>query len=197
MVLTVFQLPWQNFILPNKEYSTPYPLGSQPWLHFGITWGMLEDIYIWILAPEILILSGVMAWASGNFRVQIIRMCGQRWESGLRALSMFWFKHCLGLKDDCTHSHPTSLPVHVVAITLKARHLVLDFIVYFEYQDWMGFHLIVCPIQVYLLNPFSHFVLVNVYTDCVCECGVCVLCVKYGAVHTKRLQCGEFCSGIF
>lgn len=35
-----------NFILPNKEYSTPYPLGSQPWLHFGITGGVLEGIYL-------------------------------------------------------------------------------------------------------------------------------------------------------
>lgn len=45
MVLTVFQLPLQNFIiLPTKQYGTPYPLGSQPWLHFGIICGVLENI---------------------------------------------------------------------------------------------------------------------------------------------------------
>lgn len=63
----------------------------------------------------------------------------------------------------------------------------------------MGFSFTICPIQIYLLNPFVSFHLVNVYVvnaNHVCDCGVCVLCMRKGAIHAKRFQSGIFCPGI-
>lgn len=166
--------------VPTTELHSPrytvWFLSPQPWLHLGVSWATSEN-------------TSAKSWLQSCW----FHLSGI-WPEHQKLLKFRWLRcvaevgnHCTGcglteilseLQGGCTipptppHSQSTA-----VAITLKARWAV-DLLLCSEYQDRMGFSLTICPVQIYLWTSLFHFILVNVYTNCICECGVCVLCKR-------------------
>lgn len=144
---------------------------------------MIENANAWILSPEILVYLGLWLEHQEILKVRWFKCVAKVGKQGTRHILI----HTLsGLERWLYPFPPTSLPIHVVAITLKARSLALDLIVYCEYQDSKSFVLIVCLIQVYLLNPFLSFDFGKcVHWLCMWVWCLCPVCKIGGCSHKE------------